>query len=128
MKFVDFRKYFFSYIYIILAFTGMYLIWLSSTFPPPTEDEFFSEGTPFFMLGGLLIFAYYWCCGLLIIEILLRKFAFPKIFPNFKFSCKINIPKKLNCFLSVLFYILFAVATLPLIITLWAFVSTLLSS
>ena len=127
MKFVDFRKYFFSYIYIILAFTGMYFIVLSLLYPAPTEDIFFADGTFELFIGGLLIFAYYWCCGLLVIEILLRKYAFPKIFPNLKFSCKINISQKLNCFLSVLFYILFAVATLPLIITLCALVLTFIS-
>ena len=106
MKFLDFKKYFFSYFYIIFAFVGMYLLWLSSTFPPPKENEFFGEGSGFGMLGIMSIFVYYWCCGLLLLEILLRKFVIPKIFPNLKIPFNIKIPKKLNIILSVIFYIL----------------------
>lgn len=122
MKFLDFRKYFFSYFYIIFALAGMYLLWLSSTFPPPTEDEFVSGGTGYFILGGLSFFAYWWCCGLLLLEILFRKFVIPKIFPKLNFTFKINIHKKLNIVLSALFYIFFAIATIPIIITVIALI------
>ena len=122
MKFLDFRKYFFSYFYIILALVGIYLLWLSSTFPPPTEDEFLSDGSGYFMLGGLSILAYWWCCGLLIIEILIRRFVISKIFPNLNLTFKIDIPKKLNIFLSVIFYIFFAIATIPIVITVIALI------
>ena len=122
MKFLDFKKYFFSYFYIIFAFVGIYLLWLSSTFPPPTEDEFLSDGSGYFMLGGLSIFAYWWCCGFLLLEILLRRFVIPKIFPKLNITFKIDIPKKLNIVLSALFYIFFAIATVPLIITVIALI------
>lgn len=115
MKFLDFRKYFFSYFYIIFALAGMYLLWLSSTYPPPTEDEFFSDGFGPFAFGAISILAYLWCCGLLLLEILLRKFVISKRFPNLKFP--FSIPKKLNLFFSTVFYILFSISCLPLLIT-----------
>lgn len=100
----------------------MYLLWLSSTFTPPTEDEFLSDGFGPFAIGAMSILFYFWCCGLLIIEILLRKFVIKKIFPNLKFPFKISIPKKLNIVLAIFFYILFAIATVPIIITVIALI------
>ena len=122
MKLLDFRKYFFSYFYIILALVGMFLILKAFSYPPPTEDIFFADGSFELYFGGLSIIASWWCCGILLIEILLRKFVIPKIFPKLNFTFKIDIPKKLNIFLSGIFYIFFAIASVPIIITVIALI------
>ena len=121
MKTLDLRKFVFSYIYIILACVGIYFLLKALSYPSPKEDIFFADGTFEFFIGSLCILAYYWCCGLLLIEILLQQFVIPKLFPNFKFSIKITITRKLNIILTIIFYILFLIASIPLVITLIAF-------
>lgn len=121
MKTLDLRKFVFSYIYIMLACIGSYFIFKGLSYPPPKDDIFFADGTFEFIIGWFCIMAYYWCCGILLIEILLRQFIIPKIFPNFKLSIKITIPRKLNIILTIIFYILFLIASIPLVITLIAF-------
>lgn len=106
----------------------MYSFWWSSTFSPLQENEFFNDAFGPFVLGAICIFAYYCCCGLLLIEILLRKFVIPKIFPNLKNPFNIKISKKLNIILSVVFYILFALATYPLILLILAIILDFIES
>lgn len=122
MKFLDFRKYFFSYFYIIFALVGMFLILKAFSYPPPTEDIFFADGSFELYFGWLFILAYYCSCVLLLIEILFRKFVIPKIFPKLNFTFKIKIHKKLDIVLSALFYIFFAITTIPIIITVIALI------
>ena len=121
MKFFDFRKYFFSYLYIIFCFVFYFLYWtyVQANYPPPKENEIISDGTFHFIAVGYF-FTFYLCStGLLVLEMLLRKFVVEKYFPNLKFPIKISLPRKLNLFLSVVFYILFSLATVPIIIVLF---------
>ncbi len=93
----------------------MYYIWLSSTHPL-NENEFLNTGTFEFGIGLISIISSFICIGLLVIEILIKNFVIPKYLPNLKFNIKINIPKTLKLLLSIIFYILFTFASLPIFI------------
>lgn len=117
MKFFDFRKYFFSYLYILFCLIFYYFYWTyqQANYPPAKENEFFSDGFGHFAIYMTALLINLWCAGLLVVEMLIRKFVIEKYFPNLKFPLKISLPQKLNLFLSVIFYVLFLLAALPLI-------------
>ena len=119
MKFLDLRKYFFSYLYIILGITVTISSITADIFIEPAPTYITHEPMPPFVRNETLSilfvgssFLYVYCCGALIVEILFRT-IFEKLFPNLKFPFRINMPNKLNKILSIIFYILFALASLP---------------
>lgn len=119
MKILDFRKYFFSYLYIVLGITVILSNIAADIFLEPAPTYITHEPmSPFvrnetfsiIFIGSSLL--YICCCGALIVEILFR-LILKKIFPNLKTSFKINMQGKVNKILSIIFYILFALASLP---------------
>lgn len=120
MKFLDLKKYISSYIYIALSFIGMYFILLSNTHPSK-ENEFLNSVTFEFGIGIISIICSFICIGILIVEITIKRFIIPKYFPNLKFNIRINILPKFRHIFSFIFYILFLIASTPLIITLIAY-------
>lgn len=121
MKFFDFRKYFFSYIYIILGLSFICFLVLSLKFEPAylpnNEPNTFQgyRGDTYTILMIVSLYLYLYSSGLLIIEILFQKFIFKKIFPNFKSPLKIPMKPKLIAISSNIFYILLGLASIPII-------------
>ena len=74
------------------------------------------------MLASLIL--NYICTIALIIEIFLRKYIIEKFFPCFKIPLKFNLSCKSNRLLSILFYILFFIASIPLVLTVLASIVT----
>ena len=121
MKIFDFRKYFFSYLYIIFSILFIYENWAYAVadLPIPLDDPVIPPGLEYRFFIFIYGLAYIASLIFLVIEMLLRKFVVEKYFPNLKFPIKISLPRKLNLFLSVVFYILFSLATVPIIIVLF---------
>ena len=121
MKFFDFRKYFFSYLYIIFSYLLVRACWAyaNADLPVPVDDPIITPGLEYRF--WILIYGLAYLCSivLLVVEMLIRKFVIEKYFPKLKFPLKINLPYKLNLFLSVVFYILFSLATVPIIFVLF---------
>ena len=122
MKFLDLRKYFFAYLYIFLGITTIVSSIAADIFLEPAPTYITHEPMPpmvrngtYTMISTASLFLYIYCCGALIIEIFLR-FVIKKLFPNLKFPFTINITNKLNKFLSIIFYILFILGSLPILL------------
>jgi len=117
MKMFNLKKYFFSYIYIFLAFLFYYLAWrfLNLDLPPANHDDVLPEGFSEGLIVGYTFLIYLYIAGALVIEILIRKFIVEKYFPNLKFSINISLPEALDKLSSVIFYVLFAVASIPIV-------------
>jgi len=124
MKILDFRKYFFSYLYIIFSLLLFIAYWSynAANYPSVNENEFISEGTFHFIVVGYIFTAYLAITGLLVLEIIIRKFIVEKFFPSLEFPIKITLPKILNKILSVIFYILFAIASVPILFSLYVII------
>ncbi|UKI40836.1 MAG: hypothetical protein L6V95_12050 [Candidatus Melainabacteria bacterium] len=96
MKIPDFRKYFFSYIYIIVGLSFVIFFILTLKFEPPylpNDEPTNFDGYRFYpytiiMLVSLILHDF--VAIALLLEILLRKFVVEKFFPylknTFKFS------------------------------------------
>lgn len=134
MKIPDFRKYFFSYIYIIIGLSFVIFFILSLNFEPPyipnDEPTNFNDYRvyPFTLIMLVSLILHDFIAIALLLEILLRKFIVEKFFPYFKISLKINLSHKQNYFLSILFYILFFISSLPLVITVKTLFSILINN
>ncbi len=122
MKFLDLRKYFFAYLYIFLGITAIISSIAADIFLEPAPTYITHEPMPPMVRNGTYtmiyiasLLLYICCCGALIIEIFLR-FVIKKLFPNLKFPFTINIPNKLNKFLSIIFYILFILGSWPILL------------
>lgn len=120
MKFLDFRKYFFSYIYLL---SGLVFVFadLNISIIDFLNNDYLTETLQIkrenFMISYIFYgFIYIFCCIFLIIEIIIRELIIKKLFPNLKFSFQINLPKKVNKLLSIIFYILFSLASIPFLI------------
>ncbi len=132
MKMPDLRKYFFSYIYIIVGLSFVIFLILSLKFEPPylpNDEPTNFDGYRFYpytiiMLASLIL--NYICTIALIIEIFLRKYIIEKFFPYFKIPLKFNLSCKSNRLLSILFYILFFIASIPLVLTVLASIVTII--
>lgn len=132
MKILDFRKYFSSYLFIIFSFITFLSIWIHEIIPSakPIENNFTPDDLVHFVLFSIFligILIYILSPVLLLIEILIRKFIIEKYFPNLKFPIKLSLSKSLNKFLSMVFYILFGISTVPLLFCLYVFVKIHLS-
>lgn len=125
MKMLDFRKYFSSYLFITFSFLLMYecFVYANVSLPVPTDDPIITPGVEYRVLIFLYGFMYFCSIGLLALEILIRKFIIEKYFPGFKFFRKINMSKKLNKFLTVVFYILFSLSAIHLLFICFSFYS-----
>ena len=122
MKFLDLRKYFFAYLYIFLGITAIVTAIAANIFIEPAPTYITHEPMPpiirnekYSMISTGSLVLYIYCCGALIIEILLHAII-EKLFPNLKFPFRINMPNKLNKILSIIFYILFTLGSLPILL------------
>ena len=119
MKMPNFKKYIFSYIYIFSTFLFYYCVWRYSQVEHPQvgPDDYFDFGDDAFEFFSMSItYLASLCIGVaLIIEMLVRKFVINKFCPNLKFSIKLKLPKKMEFFLKVIFYIMFTIASIPFI-------------
>lgn len=120
MSFLDLRKYFFSYIYILSGLVFIYAD-LNISIIDFLNNDYLTE-TLQIKRENLMIsyifygFIYIFCCAFLTIEIILRELIIKKFFTNLSFSFNINITNKLKKFISIIFYILFGIASIPLFI------------
>lgn len=126
MKFIDLRKYFFSYPYIIFSMLGMGILWYANTLQTADENLFPSANDVIAALAVYPFIAFFCCLIALILEILFRHFVIKKYFLNLKFSFVIKIPKVLNTFLSSIFYLLFAISTIPILFLIFGLVLNLI--
>lgn len=129
MKILNFKKYIFSYTYIFLGILIIISYFCMDIFLEPAPNYSTLEPVPpmlrsstFSMLYLGSSALYLCCCCALIIEILIRK-VLEKIFPNLKSPFLFTIPKETNKLLSVIFYMLFSLASLPLIYFIFRFFS-----
>lgn len=117
MSFLDLRKYFFSYIYILSGLVFIYAD-LNISIIDFLNNDYLTE-TLQIKRENLMIsyifygFIYIFCCAFLTIEIILRELIIKKFFTNLSFSFNINITNKLKKFISIIFYILFGIASIP---------------
>ena len=116
MKIPDFKKYFFSYIYIILGLTFIIFFILSSKFEPPYLPN--DEPTNF---DGYRFYPY---TIIMIVSFILHDFI--AIALLLEIPLKFNLSFKSNRLLSILFYILFCIASVPLLLTILATIATTL--
>ena len=132
MKIPDLKKYFFSYIYIILGLTFIIFFILSSKFEPPylpNDEPTNFDGYRFYPYTIIMTVSFIlhdFIAIALLLEILIRKFVVEKFFPYFKIPLKFNLSFKSNRLLSILFYILFCIASVPLLLTILATIATTL--
>lgn len=132
MKIPDFRKYFFSYIYIIVGLSFVIFFILSSKFEPPylpNDEPTNFDGYRFYpytiiMLVSLILHDF--VAIALLLEILLRKFVVEKFFPYLKIPLNFHLSHKSNCLLSIFFYISFLIASIPLLLTILVTIATTL--
>ena len=118
MKFPNFKKYFFSYITIILSSLYYFFEWkYCHTYFSPTEDDIFFQPQGMFSFFVLIIFL---CSSfsilLLGLEILIRKYIIEKYFPKLKISLKFKFPKIVSRSYSFIFAVLFTLATVPVLL------------
>ena len=132
MKIPDLRKYFFSYIYIIVGLSFVIFFILSSKFEPPylpNDEPTNFDGYRFYPYTIIMLVSFIlhdFIVIALLIEILMCNFIIKKFFPYFKIPLKFNLSYKLNCLLSILFYILFFIASVPPFLTILATIVTTL--
>ena len=128
MKFLNFKKYIFSYITIIISFGLYYLlvIFQNRHYPSATKDEFLAPGTGLAIIIGYYFVLYLISCVLLILELLIRKFIIEKYFPKLKISINFSFPKVILKIYTIIFYTLFLFAILPFILTCIAFIITII--
>ncbi len=128
MKFLDFSRYIFSYITIIISL-GLYyllLIFHNEHYPSVSENEFLAPGTGLAIIIGYYIILYLISCVLLILELLIRKFIIEKYFPKLKISINFSFPKVILKTYKIIFYVLFFFSIIPFILTCIAFIVTLI--
>lgn len=134
MKIPDLKKYFFSYIYIILGLTFIIFFILSSKFEPPylpNDEPTNFDGYRFYPYTIIMTVSFIlhdFIAIALLLEILIRKFVVEKFFPYFKIPLKFNLSFKSNRLLSILFYILFCIASVPLLLTIKTLLKMLINN
>ncbi len=134
MKIPDLKKYFFSYIYIILGLTFIIFFILSSKFEPPylpNDEPTNFDGYRFYPYTIIMTVSFIlhdFIAIALLLEILIRKFVVEKLFPYFKIPLKFNLSFKSNRLLSILFYILFCIASVPLLLTIKTLLKMLINN
>lgn len=132
MKIPDFRKYFFSYIYIIVGLSFVIFFILSSKFEPPylpNDEPTNFDGYRFYPYTLIMIISFIlhdFVAIALLLEILLHKFVVEKFFPYLKIPLNFHLSHKSNCLLSIFFYISFLIASVPLLLTILATIATTL--
>ena len=105
LKILDFRQYFFSYLFIINPFFITLFVFIDI-------DKLMHEfsliyAITFFLVGIYLVTTPLFLIAEIFIRALLKKF-----FPNNQILLNLeSIPKKMNLFGSIIFYILFALST-----------------
>lgn len=132
MKIPDFRKYFFSYIYIIVGLSFVIFFILSSKFEPPylpNDEPTNFDGYRFYpytiiMLVSLILHDF--VAIALLLEILLRKFVVEKFFPYLKIPLNFHLFYKSNCLLSIFFYISFLIASIPICLSIKILISNII--
>ena len=112
LKIFDFRKYFFSYLFIASAGWAIFFTIIDLY----TIKKSFIDYFILFLLFMILLNFIPLC---LIAEIIIRALL-KKIFPNNQILIKLeNIPQKMTLFWSVIFYILFILSVLVVFICLF---------
>ena len=102
LKILDFRQYFFAYLLIINPSITIFLFYIDID---KLADEFSPIYAITFFLAALTLAT---TPFLLVVEILIRALL-KKFFPNNQILLNLeSIPKKMNFFWSLIFYILFA--------------------
>ena len=132
MKIPDFRKYFFSYIYIIVGLSFVIFFILTLKFEPPylpNDEPTNFDGYRFYpytiiMLVSLILHDF--VAIALLLEILLRKFVVEKFFPYLKIPLNFHLSHKSNSLWSIIFYILFLISSFPFCLTIIAIIVTTL--
>ena len=117
MKFPNFKKYFFSYVTIILSSLYYLFEWKYwHTYFPPTEDDIFFQPQGMYSFFVLIIYlCSIFSIGLLLIEILVHKYIIEKYFPKLKIPLKFKIPEIVSRVYSFIFAVLFIIATVPVL-------------
>jgi len=117
MKFPNFKKYFFSYITIVLSYYYFYLEWIySHTSFPQTEPDTFFQSEGMFSFFVLIIFlCSFFSILLLGLEIIIKKFIIEKYFPKLKISLRFKFPEIVSRIYSYIFTVLFILATVPVL-------------
>lgn len=127
MKFLDFRKYFFTYFYIVFGLLNICFRILVGIFEPsvpyvgePTQGVDYSA-YPYTSNMVMMDIICFFCYIAFLIEIILRavlEIVMKKFFPNFKSPLKFHISENFNKSFTIVFNILFAIASIPF----WYFV------
>ena len=119
---IDLKKYFFSYVYIVLGIISIFSYIFSQIFiekvPFLTTHEPMPEFAPkaLFSEGFILSSILYLCCNVaLLLEIIMR-FIFKKFSLKHQNCFKIRLSDNTAHILSIIFYVLFLTATFPYII------------
>ena len=132
MKIPDFRKYFFSYIYIIVGLSFVIFFILTLKFEPPylpNDEPTNFDGYRFYPYTIIMIVSFIlhdFIAIALLLEILIRKFIVKKFFPYFKIPLNFHLSHKSNCLWSIIFYILFLISSFPFCLTIIAIIATTL--
>lgn len=122
MKFLDFRKYFFSYVYIVIGIlllcSAILSLKLEPAYIPHDEPTNFHDYRfyPYTTLMFGSLFLYIYCCFALLIEIVIRSLLMFFLKKKQSFSLTKN-----NMTSTTIFYVLFIIASLPLLIALIAY-------
>jgi len=117
MRFSNFKKYFFSYIIIILSFIYYYFECYSyfSVFPEGEDVPIGQTREYYFLIAFLWLIISFFSIILLCLEIIIRKYIVEKYFPKLKIPLKFKIPEIVSRVYSFIFAVLFIIATVPVL-------------
>ena len=117
MKFPNFKKYFFSYITIILSYYYFYLEWVynHTNFQQTEPDTFFQPEGMFSFFVLIVFLCSFFSILLLGLEILIRKYIIEKYFPKLKIPLRFKLPEIVTRVYSFIFAVLFVLATVPVL-------------
>ena len=117
MRFPNFKKYFFSYIIIILSFIYYYFECYSyfSVFPEGEDVPIGQTREYYFLIAFLWLIISFFSIILLCLEIIIRKYIVEKYFPKLKIPLKFKIPEIVSRVYSFIFAVLFIIATVPVL-------------
>lgn len=121
LNILDLRKYFFSYIYILLGTGAIIFLALTLTIEPPyfLLAKVFplvkhNDDIIFFISFFFSIILFFYVCGLLTIEILIRNLFLEPFFEKFKKPFRYSKSDKLNKSLTIVFWVFFAFSSIVL--------------
>ena len=117
MKFPNFKKYFFSYISIILSFIYYYFECYSyfSVFPEGDNVPICQTREYYFLLAFLFLILSFFSILLLVLEIVVHKYIIEKYFPKLKISLRFKFPEIVCRVYSFIFAVLFILAVIPIL-------------